>query len=185
MVPWNVTDLQGNKEDYTFTADFDINVTHGAFRWDLTDTPLFLDYGNPAILNTENSTYINDPFNAMWKYNFSTGYVYLIVDGSNLPNETAQKTQIPAAHPIHLHGHDFVILAQQDSPFDGISIPQLNFTNPTRRDVALLYGGGYLALAFKPDNPGIWLVCIPSHPDMLRIVLTSLPGSLSHRLACL
>lgn len=90
---------------------------------------------------------------------------------------------MPVAHPIHLHGksfflsfslfpipspltdnfffektgHDFVILAQIDREWDG-TIPIMNTDNPTRRDTALLYAGGYLALAFKLDNPGIWLV---------------------------
>jgi hypothetical protein len=30
--------------------------------------------------------------------------------------------------------------------------------NPPRRDVASLPGNGYLAIAFKKDNPGSWLV---------------------------
>lgn len=30
--------------------------------------------------------------------------------------------------------------------------------NPPRRDVASLPGNGYLAIAFKLDNPGAWLV---------------------------
>ena len=156
VVPWNVSDLQGNQSDYTFQADIDTTVTHHAFRWDLTDTPLYLNYSNPSILNTLNQTFLNDPFQAMIKYNFSTGYVYLIVDGANLPG-LQQKTPAPAAHPIHLHGHDFVILAQTNETFNG-TVPAFDPINPTRRDVALLYGGGYLALAFKPDNPGLWLV---------------------------
>lgn len=34
----------------------------------------------------------------------------------------------------------------------------MNWDNPPRRDVALLPGGGYLIIAFRADNPGIWLV---------------------------
>lgn len=30
--------------------------------------------------------------------------------------------------------------------------------NPPRRDVASLPGNGYLAIAFKKDNPGSWLL---------------------------
>lgn len=33
-----------------------------------------------------------------------------------------------------------------------------NTINPPRRDVAVLPPGGYLAVAFKLDNPGVWLV---------------------------
>jgi len=77
--------------------------------------------------------------------------VYLVITGVNLSN---LKRATPAAHPIHLHGHDFVILAQNNSAWDGHTIPKNNLINPPRRDVALLYKGGYLALAFKLDNPG-------------------------------
>jgi hypothetical protein len=34
----------------------------------------------------------------------------------------------------------------------------LTYTNPPRRDTALLPGGGWLALAFPTDNPGAWLM---------------------------
>ncbi|KAB8277408.1 Cupredoxin [Aspergillus minisclerotigenes] len=62
-------------------------------------------------------------------------------------------------HPIHLHGHDFYILAQGVGPFSK-SIP-LQTRNPPRRDVALLPAqsdGGYLVIAFPTDNPGAWLM---------------------------
>lgn len=62
-------------------------------------------------------------------------------------------------HPIHLHGHDFAILAQNTTAYDPVNTPAtFNFKNPPRRDVALLPGNGYLAIAFKPDNPGVWLL---------------------------
>ena len=60
---------------------------------------------------------------------------------------------------MHLHGHDFVILAQSTAPYNiTTSINTFKFDNPPRRDVALLPRGGYLAIAFKPDNPGVWLM---------------------------
>ena len=61
------------------------------------------------------------------------------------------------AHPIHLHGHDFWVLAQTTGIFDGTT-SSFNTANPPRRDVATLPGNGYLAIAFKLDNPGAWLV---------------------------
>ncbi|OCK85973.1 multicopper oxidase [Lepidopterella palustris CBS 459.81] len=63
--------------------------------------------------------------------------------------------QIP--HPIHLHGHDFSIVAVGDDVWDG-STTGFSFTNPTRRDVATLPAGGYLILAFPANNPGAWLM---------------------------
>ena len=60
-------------------------------------------------------------------------------------------------HPIHLHGHDFWVLAQEVGTFN-IATTKLNLSNPPRRDVAILPGNGFLAIAFKKDNPGSWLL---------------------------
>lgn len=55
-----------------------------------------------------------------------------------------------------MHGHDIFVLAQGAGNYSA-SIP-LNLVNPPRRDVALLPANGYLVLAFKTDNPGVWLM---------------------------
>ncbi|KAH6646044.1 multicopper oxidase [Truncatella angustata] len=88
----------------------------------------------------------------------------------------------PVPHPMHLHGHDFLVLgrsaplnvpfslaqllallaAGQLGPltdlFDPSDLASLNFDNPTRRDVTMLPGLGYLVVAFRADNPGNWLL---------------------------
>lgn len=54
---------------------------------------------------------------------------------------------------------DIVVLAQSNTTFDPVtSYETFNFINPPRRDVVLLPGGGFIAIAFKPDNPGAWLM---------------------------
>ena len=58
---------------------------------------------------------------------------------------------------IHLHGHDFALLAQSETPYWN-GLVNLNRKNPPRRDVALLPSNGYLIIAFKSDNPGAWLL---------------------------
>lgn len=65
------------------------------------------------------------------------------------------ETAIPVPHPIHLHGHDFFILAAEESATFDSSVT-LNLNNPPRRDVANLPASGYLVIAFKTDNPGVW-----------------------------
>lgn len=60
-------------------------------------------------------------------------------------------------HPIHLHGHDFWVLAQETGMYSG-DTSAFNLANPPRRDVASLPGNGYLAIAFELDNPGAWIV---------------------------
>lgn len=68
-------------------------------------------------------------------------------------------TKVPIPHPIHLHGHDFYVLGRGQGVFDKNSSPSsLTFENPTRRDTAMLPGGGWLAIAFPLDNPGAWLM---------------------------
>ena len=52
-----------------------------------------------------------------------------------------------------------VLLAQSEQPFDPLtSRDTWNYDNPPRRDTIMAPAGGYVAVAFKPDNPGVWLV---------------------------
>lgn len=44
-------------------------------------------------------------------------------------------------HPIHLHGHDFWVVAQDVGTFDPTTT-NITTTNPPRRDVATLPGNG-------------------------------------------
>lgn len=57
---------------------------------------------------------------------------------------------------MHLHGHDFALL-QQSKHNTTVNPPKPNLHNPPRRDVVLLPSGGYVIIAFKADNPGIWI----------------------------
>lgn len=127
-----------------------------AIRNHTLTTPHRLNFSDPTILNLKNTTF--NPEYAVIPENFSQGYVYLVITASIVPG-LPPKINAPANHPIHLHGHDFVILAQSTEPYDvNESVKTFKFNNPPRRDVALLPLGGYLAIAFKPDNPGVWLL---------------------------
>jgi hypothetical protein len=48
------------------------------------------------------------------------------------------------------------VIAQGTGVFNAATTP-VNLINPPRRDVASLPGNGYLAMAFKTDNPGSWI----------------------------
>lgn len=67
------------------------------------------------------------------------------------------QTSFAQAHPIHLHGHDFWVLAQGTGTYDASTV-DLTLTNAPRRDVAMLPASGYLVLAMYTDNPGAWLM---------------------------
>lgn len=68
----------------------------------------------------------------------------------------AIQTTPSVPHPIHLHGHEFFVLAQGSGTYS--SNVSLTLTNPPRRDTAMLPGSGYLVIAFKTDNPSAWLM---------------------------
>ncbi|KAI0503422.1 multicopper oxidase-domain-containing protein [Xylaria bambusicola] len=61
-------------------------------------------------------------------------------------------------HPIHLHGHDFLVLGTGAGSFTAADKASLRGANPVRRDVTMLPGQGWLVLAFKADNPGNWIM---------------------------
>lgn len=58
--------------------------------------------------------------------------------------------------PIHLHGHDFFVLASGSGTYAD-SNAVLQTENPPRRDVQMLPAAGYLVIAWQADNPGVWL----------------------------
>ncbi|KAK1756383.1 multicopper oxidase-domain-containing protein [Echria macrotheca] len=128
---------------------------HWLLANDTLSNPLWIDFGAPTILHPLKS----DNFSSIIRFDQSDGFVFLIIDSFFLFNPNGLLRAIPISHPIHLHGSDFVILAQNRTKYDPKTSPKFfNFDNPPRRDVAMLPGGGYLALAFKPDNPGAWLM---------------------------
>lgn len=87
------------------------------------------------------------------------GFIFLVMEANALSPTPDNVTVIPISHPIHWHGHDVVLLAQNQSQFDpNESFAYFNFDNPPRRDVILLPETGYIAVAFRADNPGAWLI---------------------------
>ncbi|KAI2636805.1 multicopper oxidase-domain-containing protein [Xylaria nigripes] len=63
-------------------------------------------------------------------------------------------------HPMHLHGHDFVVLGASATGaglFQAADKARLKAANPTRRDVTMLPGDGWIVIAFRADNPGNWI----------------------------
>jgi FtsP/CotA-like multicopper oxidase with cupredoxin domain len=87
---------------------------------------------------------------------FSTAENVISLDEENQWFYLAVETTIPVDHPLHLHGHDFFILAQETGTYD--NSVSLNLENPPRRDVVMLPASGYVVIAFQTDNPGVWLM---------------------------
>ncbi|EUC50233.1 multicopper oxidase [Bipolaris oryzae ATCC 44560] len=61
------------------------------------------------------------------------------------------------AHPFHLHGYKFFILAQGHG-YPPLPLHEQNFdmTNPLRRDTATVEAYGWLLISFVANNPGVW-----------------------------
>ncbi|SCU89890.1 LADA_0F00364g1_1 [Lachancea dasiensis] len=65
------------------------------------------------------------------------------------------------AHPFHLHGHKFWVLASADRGYFHKSYYEngegkMDFSNPIARDVLGVSGYGYAVIRFVVDSPGIW-----------------------------
>jgi FtsP/CotA-like multicopper oxidase with cupredoxin domain len=104
-----------------------------------------VDWADPTLLQiSENQTSFTES-NAVIELPDAGKWIYVAIE-----------TTLPVPHPIHLHGHDFFVLAQGSGTY-APSIP-LQLDNPPRRDTAMLPGSGYLVLAFETDNPGAWLM---------------------------
>ncbi|KAL2858510.1 Cupredoxin [Aspergillus pseudoustus] len=113
------------------------------FRWYLNSTTMEVSWESPTLLQIANEDRSWAQSSAIIDLPNADEWVYLIVN-----------TTIPVNHPIHLHGHDFFILAQGTNPWDGT----VQTNNPPRRDTAVLPGNGYLVMAWQTDNPGAWLM---------------------------
>lgn len=122
------------------------------FTWTINSSSLVLDWANPTTLRIfKNESIFPTNYNVvpLEQTNNDDWVVYVIED----------LTGFGIWHPIHLHGHDFYIVGQEAAMFDPTTTPAtFNLINPPRRDVAALPGNGYLAIAFKLDNPGSWLM---------------------------
>jgi hypothetical protein len=146
--------LKLGHQAYPNASDFPGTVR----KWIIQETPQFVDWQNPSlkryvtevdpVLPPEAVPFILDHETDEWVY-------FIITSNYTLGSEDVPRNLTPSVHPMHLHGHDFNILAQGEGevPED----PVLNFENPARRDVIDINVGGWAVIAFQINNPGAWL----------------------------
>ncbi|KUJ17361.1 laccase [Mollisia scopiformis] len=130
------------------TDDFIGTLTGGAgaIKWEMGSTSFVSQWDYPTVLQVAEG---NDTWSAEQsaiELPTADQWVYFIIE-----------TTFAQAHPIHLHGHDFWVLAQGTGTYDADTVT-LTTTDSPRRDVAMLPGTGYLVLAYITDNPGAWLM---------------------------
>ncbi|KAI9641882.1 hypothetical protein NHQ30_009749 [Ciborinia camelliae] len=133
------------------TQNMEINVGvngSGSALFIVNNMTFRADYNSPLLLLASQGTPVSTlPLD--WNiYNFSTN-----------PSIRLYLTNLwETPHPMHLHGHDFFVLAEGKGVWDGTIT---NPSNPLRRDTQLMRPGSvsnpsYLVIEFEADNPGVW-----------------------------
>ncbi|GMP49162.1 hypothetical protein CsSME_00016232 [Camellia sinensis var. sinensis] len=65
----------------------------------------------------------------------------------------------PENHPIHLHGFNFFVVGRGLGNFNPKTDPMnFNLVDPVERNTVGVPSGGWTAIRFKADNPGVWFM---------------------------
>ena len=132
--------------------DFEVDITYGQnatgnYKWYMNGVAFQGDYNDPVLLSVNQG---NVDFPAERNvYNLGNhSVIRLVINNHFIP-----------PHPMHLHSHDFQILAAGPGVWDGtITNPQ----NPNRRDIEMLGANAspatqtHIVVQWVQDNPGIW-----------------------------
>ncbi|CAK7236310.1 laccase, multicopper oxidase, benzenediol:oxygen oxidorectuctase [Sporothrix curviconia] len=131
----------------------DLTQPDQLFTWKIDGTKMIIDWEQPVdqyVMNHQSDFPASDNTVVV---NKTDQWVFWVIE--NDPT-------IGISHPMHLHGHDFLVVGRADfnspSAFQASDVSSFNGNNPTRRDVVMLPPLGWVAIAFKTDNPGTWLM---------------------------
>ncbi|XAR50858.1 Laccase [Bertholletia excelsa] len=116
-----------------FTTDFPANPPNS---FNYTGTP-------PANLQTSNGTKVYRlPYNAT---------VQLVLQDTGIV--------APENHPIHLHGFNIFAVGKGLGNFNPKKDPKkFNLVDPVERNTIGVPSGGWVAIRFRADNPGVWFM---------------------------
>ncbi|KAL1625475.1 hypothetical protein SLS56_007369 [Neofusicoccum ribis] len=131
---------------YNTTEPVDITTDSAGFlRWTMNSTSMQISWEDPTLLQIYNGNTTFSNSSGVVQVPDADVWVYVVIEAENA---------VP--HPIHLHGHDFLVLGSGTGSYN--STDELTLTNPPRRDTATLPLSGWLVVAFQTDNPGAWLM---------------------------
>ncbi|GAB2227389.1 hypothetical protein Droror1_Dr00009209 [Drosera rotundifolia] len=117
-----------------FTTDF---PDHPAKPFNYTGAPLTMN------LKMKQGTRVS-------KLKFNTT-VELVLQDTNLLSVES--------HPFHLHGYNFFVVGTGVGNFDPAKDPaKYNLVDPPERNTVGVPTGGWTAIRFKADNPGVWFM---------------------------
>ncbi|MBA0779556.1 hypothetical protein Gotri_003803 [Gossypium trilobum] len=119
----------------------------GVFRTDFPDKPPkpFNYTGAPltANLGTAHGTRLS-------KIAFNSTVELVLQDTNLLTVES---------HPFHLHGYNFFVVGTGIGNFDPVKDPaKYNLVDPVERNTVGVPTGGWTAIRFRADNPGVWFM---------------------------
>ncbi|CAN0922867.1 IRX12 [Linum grandiflorum] len=121
------------KQSGVFTTDFPANPPH-AFNY--TGTP-------PTNLATTMGTKV-----------YRLGYnstVQLVMQDTAIIS--------PENHPVHLHGFNFFAVGKGIGNYNAKTDPKnFNLVDPVERNTIGVPSGGWVAIRFRADNPGVWFM---------------------------
>ncbi|KAG9244954.1 multicopper oxidase-domain-containing protein [Calycina marina] len=117
------------------------------FVWSLDGVVIDIDRENSTLFKLDGNTTFSAPDNVI-RFGKTNVWTYWVI-----------QNQFQITHPMHIHSHDFSLLGQGSGTFSAANNPaDLNFSNPTRRDTAMLIENGRTVIAFQTDNHGSWLL---------------------------
>ena len=124
-----------------------------------------LEYGSPAPAPFDETTvfdreflmvldqfyfgYYNGRANTLWTINgevFPHTPTYVVKEGELIKTRIVNRSLV--YHPMHLHGHHVFVLSRNGQPYKG---------SPLWLDTVLVEPGETYEVAFRADNPGIWM----------------------------
>ncbi|KAF8402942.1 hypothetical protein HHK36_011035 [Tetracentron sinense] len=120
--------------------------SNGVYTTDFPNNPLvpFNYTGTPP-----NNTLVSNGTKVV-QLPFNTSVELVMQDTSILGAES---------HPLHLHGFNFFVVGQGFGNFDSKKDPaKFNLVDPVERNTVGVPSGGWVAIRFLADNPGVWFM---------------------------
>ncbi|XP_020244421.1 laccase-17-like [Asparagus officinalis] len=120
--------------------------SNGVYRPDFPVNPLhYFNYtGTPP-----NNTLVGKGTKLM-ALRFNTSVELVMQDTSILGAES---------HPLHLHGYNFFVVGQGFGNYDpSKDQAHFNLVDPVERNTVGVPPGGWVAIRFRADNPGVWFM---------------------------
>ncbi|ONK67736.1 uncharacterized protein A4U43_C05F3210 [Asparagus officinalis] len=91
----------------------------------------------------------------------NSGTKLMVLDFNTTVELVMQDTSILGveSHPLHLHGFNFFVVGQGFGNYDPQrDPPKFNLVDPVERNTVGVPSGGWVAIRFRADNPGVWFM---------------------------